>query len=74
MKTKSKGVTRRLALASALTAGPAVAVAVAQPMPQQPVAADDVDAAARERVKSASAMLRKLQVPIAIEPAFVFRA
>ena len=70
MKTVSKGHTRRRALASALTAGPAVAMAMAQ----QPAAADDLDAAAREAVKRTSATLRKLKVPIATEPAFAFRA
>ena len=72
METQSKRLTRRRALASALTAGPALAVAAAQ----QPsaAAADDLDAVAREAVKRTSATLRKLRVPIATEPAFAFRA
>jgi hypothetical protein len=69
METKSKGVTRRRAIASSLAAAPAAAVAMAQ----QP-AVEDLDTAAREGVKRTSATLRKLKVPIATEPVFVFRA
>ena len=62
-------LTRRQ-LATAL----APAVALADAAAQQPAAADDELQAARSRVKTTGETLAAQAVPMAVEPAFQFRA
>lgn len=66
MKPAAFGVSRRELGLAIVTASAAAAVA------QQP-AAEDLLAAERHRVKSASETLRNFRIPSATEPSFVFR-
>jgi hypothetical protein len=49
-----------------------IVLAAAMPIPAQEPA-DDVEKAAREQVARAREALRKIRVPVATEPSFVFR-
>ncbi|HXA50264.1 MAG TPA: hypothetical protein VNV86_08180 [Candidatus Acidoferrum sp.] len=52
----------------------AAALAVATlPLPASPQAAEDLDAAARDRVKSTAAALNAVPLPMSTEPAVAFR-
>jgi hypothetical protein len=52
----------------------AAALAVAPlPLSASPQAAEDLDAAARERVKSTAAALNAVPLPMSMEPAVTFR-
>jgi len=52
----------------------AAALAVATvPLPASPQAAENLDAAARDRVKSTAAALNAVPLPMSTEPAVTFR-
>jgi hypothetical protein len=61
---------RELAIAVA-AAVPALAQTAA---PQQPTStSEDLDAAAREQVRRYGELLRKTELPVLLEPSFIFR-
>jgi hypothetical protein len=62
-------ITRRKLTAALISSSALASNALAQ----NPAAADPV-AAAKDRVKSASSELAKVQIPMATEPAFQFKA
>jgi hypothetical protein len=66
MSLRKDGLSRREMAAALVTAAPLVAQQTAAPT-------EDADVQAREGIKRTRDQLRKIKIPIATEPSFIFR-